>query len=154
MTIRLICAGKLKEKWLKEAVAEYTKRISAYAKVELVEVQDASDSMPEAKAKAEESQRLLAKCKDSAYRVAFDLHGDMMDSEQFSEGLQDYFLKGGSNVDFLIAGSYGYDPALLETVDKRICLSPMTFPHQMTRVIVLEQIYRAFKIYKNEKYHK
>lgn len=153
MRLRIIAAGKLKEKWLKEGCAEYAKRLGAYVTLEIVEVADASDKEPEQKAKAAESARLWAKRKPG-YVAALDLAGQEMSSEELAAELADWFTEGGATVNILIAGSLGFAPELLEKVDFRLSLGKMTFPHQLARLLLLEQVYRSFKIQRGERYHK
>ncbi len=153
MTLRIIAAGKLKEAWLKAAVAEYSKRLGAYVKLEIIEVPDASDRGSAAKEKAAESRRLWSKVK-KGYVIALDIAGKSMDSESFAKELQKCFRLGGSTVNILIAGSLGFDPEWLKKADLRLSLGKMTFPHQIARVLILEQVYRAFKIQRGERYHK
>ncbi len=153
MLVRLITTGKIKEKWLQAGIAEYSKRISSYFKLEIIEVKDAPDETPEARAKSEEGERLLAQIK-SGYVVALDLAGEALDSPEFAASLEKWLELGGATVNFVIAGSRGFAPEVLARVNARISMSRMTFPHQLARLIFLEQLYRACKILKGEKYHK
>jgi 23S rRNA (pseudouridine1915-N3)-methyltransferase len=154
MKLQIIAAGKIREKWLQEGIAEYVKRLGKYCAVEIIEVPDSPDSLPLDTALQKEGEKMLAAIRENALVIAMDLHGKMLDSVTFSEELIRDFEKGGASVTFVIGGSNGFSPAVLARTDKRICLSPMTFTHQMTRLILLEQCYRAFKIRGGESYHK
>ena len=154
MRLRIVAAGKIREKWLSDGIAEYKKRLEKYCDVEMIEVPDAPDSLPIETALRREGEKILGAIRDGAYVVAMDLHGQLLDSIEFSRELIRSLEKGGASVTFVIAGSNGFDPQVLARADKRICLSPMTFTHQMTRLILLEQCYRAFKIRGGESYHK
>jgi 23S rRNA (pseudouridine1915-N3)-methyltransferase len=154
MRIQIIAAGKVREPWLVDGIAEYSKRLSKYCTVEIIEVQDSPDTLPTDVALTREGEKILAQIRENALVVALDLHGKMYDSVAFSEELVRLLEAGGSSITFVIGGSNGLSPALLARSDKRICLSPMTFTHQMTRLILLEQCYRAFKIVRGERYHK
>ena len=154
MRLQVVAAGKVREKWLREGIAEYIKRLSKYCSVEIVEVPDSPDSLPLETALQKEGEKMLAAIRENALVIAMDLHGKMLDSPAFSEELTRAFNEGGASVTFVIGGSNGFSPAVLARADKRICLSPMTFTHQMTRLILLEQCYRAFKIKGGETYHK
>ena len=158
MKIKLYCIGKIKEQYLKDGINEYLKRISAYSNVEIIEVSDSKvkdnpNSSDIEKAKNEEGERVLKLLKND-YLIGLDLNKKEQTSEQFAEFLQSKFIDGGSNVSFVIGGSYGLSDALKQRCNTSISLSKLTFLHQMTRLILLEQIYRAFKILNNETYHK
>ena len=159
MKITIAAVGKLKERYLKDGIAEYIKRLSRFTEVEIVEVED--EHAPESLSTAEESQvkqkeaeRLLKRVKDGTYIVLLDLAGEQVASETFSTKLENIMLSGNSHITFIIGGSLGLDKSLINAANYRICLSKMTFPHQLARLILLEQVYRAFKIMKNETYHK
>ncbi len=154
MKLRIVCAGKIKEKWLSDGISEYVKRLSKYTKVEIVEVQDSPDSLPVAQALEQEGKRMLSKIGPDAYVVVMDLHGKQMTSEKWAEHMISGFEKGGAELVIVIGGSCGLSPEVVARADERICLSEMTFTHQMTRLVILEQVYRGFKIHNNEKYHK
>ena len=158
MRIKIYCIGKIKEQYLKDGINEYLKRISAYSNIEIVEVADSKvRDNPNAadieKAKNEEGDRVL-KLVRNEYLIGLDLNKKEPTSEEFASFLQDKLVEGGSNVSFVIGGSYGLSEALKERCNSSISLSKLTFLHQMTRLILLEQIYRAFKIMNNETYHK
>ena len=154
MKLSIVCAGKIKEKWLSDGIAEYIKRLSKYTSVDIIEVADAPDSIPVAQALDQEGKRMLAKIRPGAYVIVMDLHGKEMTSEKWSELIKAGFEKGGAELTIVIGGSNGLSPELVARANERVCLSPMTFTHQMTRLIVLEQVYRGFKIASGEKYHK
>ena len=159
MKIKIICVGKLKEKYLEEGVKEYLKRLSAYCDVEVIEVGD--ERIPENPSLAEEmivkskeGRRILDKVKQDDYMILLDVQGKEVDSIQFAESIEDCMLHGKSTIDFVIGGSLGHGEDVLTRANKRISFSKMTFPHQLMRVILSEQIYRAFKIIRKETYHK
>lgn len=159
MNIAVITVGKLKEKYLKEAVSEYTKRLSKYCRLEIMEVPDekAPESMSQAEEEAvryKEGQGILKHVKNDTYVIALDIQGKMLCSEDFAGYIDDLGLKGKRNIAFVIGGSLGLSQEVLARADYKLSFSPMTFPHQLMRVILLEQIYRGFKIIKGEPYHK
>lgn len=159
MKITVAAVGKLKERYLKDGISEYVKRLSRFADLELIEVDDehAPDSLSpaqEAQVKQKEAERLLKRIKEGSYIILLDLAGEQTNSEGFASRLESIMLGGNSHITFVIGGSLGLDQSLINAANYRICLSKMTFPHQLARLILLEQIYRAFKIMKNETYHK
>lgn len=154
MKITIIAVGKIKEDWLKKGIAEYTKRISRFCEIEMTEIPDAPETASVEKAVSDEGKRVLARIKEHDVVIALDLKGEIFDSIQLSEKLVQWMDAGGAKITFLIAGSNGYLPEVLDKATARISLSNLTFPHQMTRLIFLEQLFRAFKIAKGEKYHK
>ncbi|EPR09564.1 23S rRNA (pseudouridine(1915)-N(3))-methyltransferase RlmH [Ruminiclostridium papyrosolvens] len=159
MKITIAAVGKLKEKYLKEAISEYSKRLSRFTEVEFIEVDDeyAPDSLSEAQesqVKLKEAEKILKRVKQGSYVILLDLAGEQITSLGFSAKLENIMLSGNSHITFIIGGSLGLDQNLINTADYRLCLSKMTFPHQLARVILMEQVYRAFKIIKNETYHK
>lgn len=157
--IRILTVGKLKEKYLVAGIKEYEKRLKGYTKVEMIEVADepipehASENV-EMMIKEKEAARLLDKIKKDDYVILLDLHGQQIDSVQFSKHIENCMIQGKSTIDFVIGGSLGLGKSLLERSDFRLCFSLMTFPHQLMKLILMEQIYRCFKIMKNETYHK
>ena len=158
MKIKIYCIGKIKEQYLKDGIGEYLKRISAYSNIEIIEVADSKvkdnpNSSDIEKAKTEEGERVLKLLKND-YLIGLDLNKKEQTSEEFAELLQSKFVEGGSNISFVIGGSYGLSDTLKKRCNTSISLSKLTFLHQMTRLILLEQIYRAFKILNNETYHK
>ncbi len=159
MRITVISVGKLKEKYWKEALQEYSKRLSKYCKLDIVEVQD--EKAPETMTKAEqqqvcykEGQRILKVIKENAFVIALAINGKMLSSEQFAEQIQMDTVQGVSHMIFIIGGSLGLSKEVMQRANRAISFSAMTFPHQMMRVILLEQIYRAMRIIKKEPYHK
>ena len=143
--IRIICVGKLKEKFYQDAVLEYMKRMNKYHKVVIDEVMDSD--------KRSEGDLILKKIRDKDYVVTFEIDGKEMDSLAFASFIDSSFLKHGSIV-FVIGGSDGLDDRVKKRADDRVSFSKLTFPHQLFRVILLEQIYRSFKILHHERYHK
>ena len=159
MKIRIIAIGKIKETYLKLGIEEYLKRIKPYSQIEIIEVNDEpvkdnpSDSEIEI-VKNKEGQKVLKLLKDSDYLISLDLGKKQLKSPEFARFLEEKFVLGNSLVTFVIGGSYGLSDELKIRANDSISLSEMTFLHQMTRLILLEQIYRAFKINRNETYHK
>ena len=158
MKIKLYCIGKIKEQYLKDGINEYLKRISPYSNIEIVEVIDSKvkDNPNKAdieKAKNEEGDRVLKLIKND-YLIGLDMNKPEFTSEEFASFIEKKMVEGGSSISFVIGGSYGLSDALKNRCNTSISLSKLTFLHQMTRLILLEQIYRAFKILNNETYHK
>lgn len=159
MKVSVICVGKLKERYWTDAVAEYCKRLKRFSQIEVIEVaeegtcEDPSDAQIE-KCKEKEGQRLLQKVEPGAYCIVMDLKGKKLTSPQLADKLKDIPLQGKSHIAFLIGGSFGLSPDCIKRADFLFSMSDLTFPHQMARVILLEQIYRGMKINANEKYHK
>ncbi|HLQ39563.1 MAG TPA: 23S rRNA (pseudouridine(1915)-N(3))-methyltransferase RlmH [Tetragenococcus sp.] len=159
MNIKIICVGKLKEKYLVQGINEYKKRLGAYTKVELVQVRD--EKAPEKLSAAEmiqvkekEGTRILAKIKDSEYVFALAINGKNPSSEAFARQIDQLGIQGKSQLTFVIGGSLGLSEAVLERSNTQISFGKMTYPHQLMRLILVEQIYRAFKINRGEPYHK
>jgi len=157
--IRIIACGKVKDKWLQEGISSYLKRIRPYHSIEIEEVSD--EKAPESnsaaeneKVKAIEGEKLLKRIKDEDYVILLDLAGKPMDSVALANHIDHCLTAGKSRIDFVIGGSLGVSDDLIRRADLRWKLSDNTFPHQLCRLIVLEQIYRAFRILKNEPYHK
>lgn len=159
MKITIICVGKLKEKFYREAAAEYAKRLGRYCKLEIVEVQDektpdqASASLEE-QIKAKEAAGILKHIKEEAFLYALEIKGEQPDSLELSRQINSLMLQGKSHIQFVIGGSLGLHESVLQASDRRISFSKMTFPHQLMRVILLEQIYRSCRILSGEPYHK
>lgn len=158
MKIRIVAAGRLKEKYLREGVAEYEKRLAPFASVELLETRE--EYMPEnpseaqrQQALAKEGERLLRLVPEKSFLIVLDVKGKLLSSEALAKELAGLALQGRSDLTFLIGGAFGLSPAVRERADLRISFSPMTFTHQMVRLLLYEQIYRAFKINRGEKYH-
>ena len=148
ITINIICTGKIKEKYLKDAIDEYSKRLSKFCKLNILElpdkkIPDKSNSSIENEIKNIESENV----------ICLDLKGKQFSSEEFAQDIQDISMLH-SNITFIIGGSLGMSEKLLNLANQKICFSKMTFPHQLIRVFLLEQIYRAFKIINGENYHK
>lgn len=159
MKITLLTVGKIKEKFYIQAIEEFQKRLSRYCKLEILEVPDEKtpDNAGEAlegQIKIKEGERLLKLIKDSSYVITLDLKGTMMSSEQMAQNLEKLGIGGTSHIVFIIGGSLGLSKEVLEASHERLCFSKMTFPHQLMRVILLEQIYRCFRIIQHEPYHK
>ena len=159
MNIKIIAVGKLKEKYLKDAVNEYMKRLSAYAKVEVIEIADEKEpDNASAKdienIKNKEGSKILDKIKDREYVILLDVEGKQVSSEDLAGKLADLSLSGDSNLVFVIGGSNGVSEEVRGKADFKLSFSKMTFPHQLMRVILLEQVYRGFKINRGEAYHK
>ncbi|MFC7440141.1 23S rRNA (pseudouridine(1915)-N(3))-methyltransferase RlmH [Laceyella putida] len=159
MRIQIITVGKLKEKYLKQACEEYLKRLTPYAKVEVVEVneekgQDPVHDAEVALIKQKEGERILKALSPDAFAIALAIEGKSLSSPAFAKRLEQLGTYGQSQVAFVIGGSYGIAPEVLKRADLLLSFSAMTFPHQLIRVFLLEQIYRAFKIIRGETYHK
>ncbi len=159
MKITIISVGKIKEKYLKDAIAEYSKRLSSYCNLTHIEVAD--EKAPETLSEKEELQikdkegkKILGKIKDSQYVYALDLSGKQRSSEAFSKEIEKLPIYGDSDVVFVIGGSLGLSVEVIKRSNTQICFSKMTFPHQLMKVILLEQVYRGFRIMKGEPYHK
>lgn len=159
MNISIVTVGKLKEKYLKAGIAEYAKRLGAYAKITEVEVADekAPEQLSEADmeiVKKKEGERILAKIPQDAYVIALVIDGKMKTSEQLAKDMESLMTYGRSKVVFVIGGSLGLHDEVLKRADEKLSFSKMTFPHQLMKLILLEQIYRGFRIMKGEPYHK
>lgn len=150
--IKVVCVGKIKEKYFLEALKEYKKRISKYTSIDIEEVLDEGSSDVKVIQK-KERERILNKLDKKAFIVLLDLNGREMTSEEFSKTINNTLIHN-SNITFIIGGSYGVDEEIKNIADLTISFSKMTFPHQLFRIILLEQIYRAYKIMNNESYHK
>lgn len=160
MQIQVVCVGKLKERYWKDAITEYVKRLGAYAKVDVREVAD--ERAPDSASPAEEEQirdregeRILVALRQDAHVVALAIDGDMWTSEQLAAFIEKRAVYGGGgSLAFVIGGSLGLSAAVLARADMRLSFGRMTYPHQLMRVVLLEQVYRAFKIVRGEPYHK
>ncbi|NLL79139.1 MAG: 23S rRNA (pseudouridine(1915)-N(3))-methyltransferase RlmH [Clostridiales bacterium] len=159
MKITILCVGKLKEKYWKDAIAEYEKRLSRYIKLEILEVADektpdgASETV-EKQIREKEGERLFRALKEDSYVVTLEIAGKKLTSEQFAAKLEQLGIMGESHITFIIGGSLGLSDAILAQADFRLSFSDMTFPHQLMRVILAEQIYRGYRIIHHEPYHK
>ena len=153
MKITLITVGKIKEKYLKDAIAEYSKRLSRYCKLEIIEVAD--EKTPDnASETVEDGERILKYVKDDAYVVTLEIKGKLLTSEELAEKIDKLGIQGTSHIIFIIGGSIGLGKEVLKRSDYALSFSKMTFPHQLMRVILLEQIYRSYRIISHEPYHK
>ena len=152
--ISIIAVGKLKEKAYKDLVDEYVKRLSAYTKVEIIEVADETNQLEDAKVKKLEGERILKAMKKDSFTVLLDLRGRMLNSKELALKIQEINTYHSSNITFIIGGSLGVSDEVYERADYKWKLSDLTFPHNLVRVILLEQIYRSYKIINNEPYHK
>ncbi len=157
--IRIVACGKIKDAWLQKGIDEYVKRIQPYEKIEVVEVADEKTSQNNSEAEdlqvlVKEGERLLKKIKPDEYVILLDLWGKQMDSMSFAKTIDSLHTQGKSKITFVIGGSLGVSEGLIARSNMRLCLSKNTFTHQMCRLLVVEQIYRAFRILNNEPYHK
>ena len=159
MNITILCVGQIKEKFYRDAIAEYSKRLSRYVKLRIVEVSDAKTKENASVAETEgvlrkEGERILKHIREDDYCITLEIEGKNLDSMTLSNHLQHLGVMGQSNVVFVIGGSLGLDESIKRRSDYALSFSAMTFPHQLMRVILLEQIYRSFRIMNNEPYHK
>ncbi|WP_442597193.1 23S rRNA (pseudouridine(1915)-N(3))-methyltransferase RlmH [Neobacillus sp. D3-1R] len=159
MNISIITVGKLKEKYLKLGIDEFLKRLTAYAKMEIIEVPD--EKAPEQlsdlemeQVKQKEGEKILSKISPDTYVIALAIEGKMKSSEELADSLDKLATYGKSKIAFVIGGSLGLSNEVLQRADEKLSFSKMTFPHQMMKLILLEQIYRAFRINRGEPYHK
>jgi len=159
MKITIIAVGKIKEKFYQDAVAEYSKRLGRYCRLEIIQVADektpdgASEAL-EVQIKEKEGERILSNIKDGSFVIALAIEGTMLDSEGLAEKIEKWGVSGISQLVFVIGGSLGLSKAVLSRADYKLSFSKMTFPHQLMRVILLEQIYRSYRIIQGEPYHK
>lgn len=159
MNISIVTVGKLKEKYLKQGIDEYLKRLSVYAKVEVIEVADekAPEELSESEmvqVKQKEGERILAKISQDTYVIALAINGKMQSSEELADTIDKLATYGKSKIAFVIGGSLGLSEEVLKRSNEKLSFSKMTFPHQLMRLILVEQIYRAFRINRGEPYHK
>ena len=154
MRIALVVVGRLKERYWREAAEEYLKRLGPYANVRVVEIADRDSGRDEARALAEEGADILRALPEGAHVIALEIDGKQRSSEQFSAHLDELGLSGKSSIALVIGGSVGLSAEVLTRADERASLGPMTLPHNLARVVVLEQLYRAFRISRGEPYHK
>ncbi|MGN0430746.1 MAG: 23S rRNA (pseudouridine(1915)-N(3))-methyltransferase RlmH [Lachnospiraceae bacterium] len=159
MKISIVCVGKIKEKFYRDAIDEYAKRLSRYCKFEILEVPD--EKTPDNAGEAEEEQikkkegeRILAKIRDDTYVITLEILGKKLDSPAFGQVLEKAALSGKSHIQFIIGGSLGLHESVSKRADLKVSFSDMTFPHQLMRVILCEQIYRGYRIINGEPYHK
>lgn len=159
MKIKIVCVGKIKEKFYRDALAEYTKRLSRYCSLTITEVADEKTKEQASETecaiiKDREGERILKSIRDDGYVIALAIDGKTLDSVELSEKIDKLGLSGKSNVYFVIGGSLGLSDAVMKRADYKLSFSRMTFPHQLMRVILLEQIYRSYRIINHEPYHK
>ena len=159
MRITLLTVGKIKEKYLKEAISEYSKRLSRYCRLEIIEVSDektpeqASQTVEE-QIREKEGERLLKQIRDDMYVITLEIQGKMLSSEELAAKMEDLGIQGKSHIAFVIGGSIGLGREVVKRSDYALSFSKMTFPHQLMRVILLEQVYRGYRIINGEPYHK
>ena len=159
MKITLITVGKIKEKYLKDAIAEYSKRLSKYCKLDIIEVSDektpdqASETVEEG-IRSKEGEKILRYIKDDMYVITLEIAGKMLTSEELAERIEKLGIQGKSSIACVIGGSIGLGKEVLKRSDYALSFSKMTFPHQLMRVILLEQVYRSYRIMNGEPYHK
>ncbi len=158
MKINIIAAGKIKEKYLQMGIAEFMKRLPPYADVKITEIaeekmKDNPSAAEKEKTLAAEGERLLKQVPQGSYLFVLDVYGKQISSEELSEKIDALALQGNSNLSFLIGGAFGLSEEVRKAADEKISFSRMTFTHQMVRMLLVEQIYRAFKISRGEKYH-
>lgn len=159
LNINILCVGKIKENYLKEAIAEYSKRLSKYCNLNIIEVAD--EKLPEKLGeslekdiKNKEGKSMLSKMPKDTYLICLDLKGKELTSEDFSKKIENISVNYNSSITFVIGGTLGIADEILNLSKEKVCFSKMTFPHQLIRVFLLEQIFRAFKISKGETYHR
>ena len=159
MKITVITVGKIKEKYLKDAIAEYSKRLSKYCKLEIIEVADEktpdnASEVVEDSIRSKEAERILKYVKDDAYVITLEIGGKQLSSEELADKIDKLGIQGTSHIIFIIGGSIGLGKEVLNKSNYALSFSKMTFPHQLMRVILLEQVYRSYRFISNEPYHK
>uniref|UniRef100_UPI004056773C 23S rRNA (pseudouridine(1915)-N(3))-methyltransferase RlmH n=1 Tax=Agathobacter sp. TaxID=2021311 RepID=UPI004056773C len=159
MKITLIAVGKIKEKYLKDAISEYSKRLSKYCKLEIIEVADektpdSSSAAEDEAIRAKEAERIIKHIKEDAYVITLEINGKQLTSEELADKIEKLGIQGNSHLVFIIGGSLGLGEAVLAKSNYALSFSKMTFPHQLMRVILLEQIYRSYRIISHAPYHK
>lgn len=159
MKVTLVCVGKLKEKYLSQGVEEYTKRLGRYCNLEIIELADEktpdnASAATEDIIKKKEGERILKSLKEDAYCIALAIEGAMLSSEELAAKMDALGVSGVSHISFIIGGSLGLSEEVLRRADYKLSFSKMTFPHQLMRMILLEQIYRSYRIISNQPYHK
>lgn len=158
LSINIICIGKIKEKFFKDSIDEYSKRLTKYCKLNILELPDEKipdkiNSNIENEIKSKECNNIINHIKKDSYIICLDLNGKEFSSEEFSKNIENISMQS-SNITFIIGGSLGLNEKILNLANQKICFSKLTFPHQLIRVFLLEQIFRAFKISNNETYHR
>ena len=159
MKISIITVGKIKEKYLKDAIAEYSKRLSKYCKLEIIEVADEktpdnASEVVENQIRSKEAERILKHVKDDAFVITLEINGKQLTSEELAGKIDTLGIQGHSHITFIIGGSIGLGTEVLKKSNFALSFSKMTFPHQLMRVILLEQVYRSYRIINGEPYHK
>lgn len=159
MRINIVCVGKIKEKYLKLGIDEFKKRLSKYCKLEIIELEDekAPENLSDKEMliiKEKEGKKILSKIKDNSQLIALAIDGKNLSSEELAETINKLGVRGISNITFVIGGSLGLSDEVLSRADYKLSFSKMTFPHQLMRLILLEQVYRAYRINNGEPYHK
>lgn len=159
MNINIVCVGKIKEKYLKLGIDEFKKRLSKYCKLDVIELDDekAPENLSDKEMlmiKDKEGKKILSKVKANSYVIALAIDGKNLSSEELADTMSKLAVRGSSHITFIIGGSLGLSDEVLSRADYKLSFSKMTFPHQMMRLILLEQVYRAFRINNNEPYHK
>ena len=159
MRINIVCVGKIKEKYLKLGIDEFKKRLSKYCKLEIIELEDekAPENLSDKEMlmiKEKEGKKILSKIKDNSYVIALAIDGKNLSAEELAETINKLGVRGISNITFVIGGSLGLSDEVLSRADYKLSFSKMTFPHQLMRLILLEQVYRAYRINNGEPYHK
>lgn len=159
MNIRIIAVGKIKEKYIQEGIKEYSKRLSKYCSLEIIEVDDekAPENLSDKEIdiiKQKEGERILSKIPQDSYIISLEIQEKEISSEELSNKLNNLMIEGSSNITFIIGGSLGLSDTVSSKSNFKLSFSKMTFPHQLMRMILLEQIYRSWRIIKNEPYHK
>ena len=159
MRISIVCVGKIKEKYLKLGIDEFSKRLSKYCKLEVIELDDekAPENLSDKEmlmTKEKEGKKILSKIKDNAYVIALAIDGKNLSSEELADNINNLGVRGTSHIVFVIGGSLGLSDEVLKRANYKLSFSKMTFPHQLMRLILLEQVYRAYRINNGEPYHK
>ncbi|WP_319205616.1 23S rRNA (pseudouridine(1915)-N(3))-methyltransferase RlmH [uncultured Ilyobacter sp.] len=155
MSVNLICVGKIKEKYIKNGIDEFLKRMNLYAKVKVIELkEDGNDSNRNQSLEKESGEIIKAMEKNKGYNILLDIGGKNLSSEDMSKEIERLTVTGTSTINFIIGGSYGVSEEVRKSSQMRLSFSKMTFPHQLMRLILMEQIYRWFSIFNNSKYHK
>lgn len=159
MNVKIIAVGKLKEKYLKQGIQEYMKRLGAYCKMEIIEVNDEpigdnASQKDQDIVKQKEGAKILNRIKDNEYVILLHVDGEAIDSVGLADKIENLMINGKSSITFVIGGSLGHGEDMLKRADYKLSFSKMTLPHQLIRLILVEQIYRAFKIIRKETYHK
>ncbi len=153
MKINIISVGKIKEQYFIDGIEEYRKRLTKYTNIELITVMDEPNELDSKVVKKKEAERILSKIPSNSYTIVLDLGGKELDSIEFAKKI-DEIKNVASTINFIIGGSLGLDEEVIKKADYRLCFSKFTFPHKLMKLILMEQIYRAFKINNNESYHK